>query len=88
MIRSLAIATVLVASVAGVHAEDVAITDVDQCNETAMMLDGLLADTTVTGDALATATDAVDNLKAACESGDLQSASAAATTAQGILKTD
>ena len=88
MIRTLAIAAVLVASVAGVHAEDVAISDVDQCNETAMMLDGLLADTAVTGDDLATATDAVDSLKAACESGDLETANSAATTAQGILKTD
>ncbi len=88
MIRALAVAAVLVASVAGVHAEDVAIGNVDQCNEAAAMLDGLLADTNVTGDNLDTATEAVDNLKAACESGDLETASSAATTAQGILKAD
>ncbi len=53
MIRTLAIAAVLVASVAVVHAEDVTISTVDQCNETATTLDGLLADTAVTGDGLA-----------------------------------
>ncbi len=88
MIRAVAIAAVLVASVAVVHAEDVTISTVDQCNETAATLDGLLADTAVTGDSLDQAKEAVDNLKAACESGDLETASNAATVAQGILKAD
>ena len=51
-------------------------------------MDGLLADTTVTGDNLTKATEAVDSLKAACEGGDFETASNAATVAKGLLKTD
>ena len=87
MMRAVAIAAVLAASVTVAQANEVTIASVDQCNETAMQLDEQLQGTSVSGDALDQATQAVDSLKSACESGDLETASNAATTASGILVT-
>lgn len=87
MMRAVAIAAVLVASVTVAQASEVTISSVDQCNETATQLNEKLQGTSVTGDALDEATQAVENLTSACEAGDLETASNAATTASGILVT-
>jgi len=88
MIRAVAIAAVLAASVTVAQASEVTISSVDQCNEAAMQLDEKLQDTSVSGDALDQATQAVDSLKSACEAGDLETASNAATVASDILITE
>jgi len=85
MIRAVAIAAVLAASVTVVHAEDITISSADQCDETAMALDDLMEQSQASESDLAVAKDAVDKLKSACASGDFQSASNAATVAHGIL---
>jgi len=87
MIRAVAIAAVLAASVTVAQASEVTISSVDQCNEAAAQLDEQLQATSVTGDALDQAAEAVDSLRSACESGDLETASNAATVASGILIT-
>jgi len=85
MIRTVTVAALLIAGVTVVRPQNVQITSVDQCNQTATTLDGMIKSSLAAARAVEQAQSALERLRSACTAGDLTTASNEATNARGIL---